>query len=69
MKTRDDLKAVILDMEYVIEDGVVDARCPWCGSIGTFTPGQGEPGVPAIKMEPHADDCLWLELKTELVPA
>lgn len=58
MKTREELKAAILENEYTVVDGVVDARCNWCGATGDIVDGD-------VKMEPHDPDCLWLKLRNE----
>lgn len=54
MKTRDELKALILSLETVSIDGVIDLQCPWCGRSCDYD-----------KTPEHASDCPWLELKNE----
>lgn len=59
MKTRDELKAAILERESICDEGLTGYRwvCQWCkASIA------GDSGIEDIQ---HSENCLWLELKNE----
>ncbi len=58
MKTREELKAAILEVESTAQGhgDMFEWVCPWCDASCL-----GDANMEIV----HASDCLWLELKNE----